>query len=167
MTPWSTVRSFVREPMNRKRSASTQIGVIIMEPRKVHKPAVARSALELQIDGPTGAPQLQIDAPTDAQPAVDALTDAQPADLARGLSAPQLQIDAPTDAQPAQLQIDGPTAPTAQQADLARGLQWLSIGENPHAMEIRAGASADEIQREEEIEKARLRAWLATMLDVL
>jgi len=103
MTPCSAVR----EPLNRKRGASKQIGV--MEPRKVLKPAKAHSA-------------------------------------------PKLQIDAPTDTQP---------------VDLARGLQWLSIGENPRAIEIPAGASAEDIQCEEEIEKARLRAWLANMLDVL
>mmetsp|Transcript_52139 Transcript_52139/g.124210 ORF Transcript_52139/g.124210 Transcript_52139/m.124210 type:complete len:125 (+) Transcript_52139:190-564(+) len=52
-------------------------------------------------------------------------------------------------------------------ADLARGLQWLSNAEEPREMEIPAGASAEDIRCEEEIEKARLRVWLATMLDVL
>jgi len=69
-------------------------------------------------------------------------------------------LEAPTslDATPDVMEVD---------ADLQRGLQWLTNGESPKAMEIPAGASAEDIEREEEAEKARLRVWLSSMCEAL
>ena len=69
-------------------------------------------------------------------------------------------LEAPTslDATPDVMEVD---------ADLQRGLQWLTNSESPKAMEIPAGASAEDIEREEEAEKARLRVWLSSMCEAL
>ena len=64
------------------------------------------------------------------------------------------------------LQIDAPEAMHLD-ADLQPGLQWLTNGESPKAMEIPAGATAEDIEREEESEKARLRVWLSSMCQAL
>lgn len=71
-------------------------------------------------------------------------------------SASTPEIDTPTDAPPADM----------HDARLSRGLQWLSNADAPREMERPAGASAADIQCAQEAEKARLRVWLATILDV-